>query len=150
MRTGRRGFSLIELLATVMILSLGLVSVSTLFIGGTISTAKAKRISAATNRAQQEMERLRSAGFSGCIVDTDVFPAASGYTIVQQNDDLTGRVAFTPSGLPSATGYIDIGFYDSGAGIYPNLKTVVITVTWSGGKPAQGQVKLQTYIANHP
>ena len=150
MRTKRGGFSLIELLATMVIISLAMVSVSTLFIGGTISVAKAKRITAATNRAQQEMERLRSAGFAGCLIDPDVFPSASGYTIVQQYSDLTGRVGFTPSDLPGATGYIDISYYDSGAGIYPNLKTVAITITWTGGKPTRGQVQLQTFIANHP
>lgn len=145
-----RGFSLIELLAAVFILGVGLTSVSTLFVAGLISTRKAQRVSVALNAAQQQTERLRSAGFSGCSVDPDIWASEDGYTILEQNTDLTGRIGFAVPELPNGQGEMAIDFYDSGSGIYPNLKTVSVTVTWLGGGPTGGTTVLRTLIANRP
>ncbi len=150
MRRSIRGFSLIELLAVVFILGVGLASVSMLFVAGTISSSKSRRMNTAVDSAQRQMERLRSAGFSGCIIDEDVFSATNGYTIVTQNPDATGQVSFNVSNLPNGYGTIDIADYDSGAGIYPNLKDVTVTVTWTGGGPTAGRTVLRTLIANRP
>lgn len=150
MRRSIRGFSLIELLAVVFILGVGLASVSMLFVAGTISSSKSRRMNTAADAAQRQMERLRSAGFSGCIIDEDVFSSTDGYTIVTQNTDATGQVSFDVSGLPNGHGTIDIAHYDSGAGIYPNLKDITVTVTWTGGGPTAGRTVLRTLIANRP
>ncbi|MDH4208957.1 MAG: prepilin-type N-terminal cleavage/methylation domain-containing protein [Anaerolineae bacterium] len=145
-----KGFSLIELLVVVFILAVGLTSVSALFVAGTISTRKAERISAAVNAAQQQLERLRSMGFSGCVADPDIFTTADGYTILVQNADMTGQIGFAVPDLPDGQGVIDIAFYNSGAGAYPNLKQVMLTVTWSGGARTGGSTQLETFIANRP
>ncbi len=150
MKAKARGFSLIELLVVVFILAVGLTSVSALFVAGTISTRKAQRISAATNAALQQLERLRSAGFAGCIADPEVFTTESGYTILQQNPDMTGQVGFAVPDLPNGQGTIDIAYYASGAGTYPNLKDVTVTVTWTGGAGTGGTTRLQTLISNRP
>ena len=145
-----RGFTLIEMMVVVFILAVGLTSVSALFIAGLVSGRKAERMNAATNAVQQQLERLRSAGFSGCSVDPEIFQSADGYAIVQQNDDGTGRVGFTVPELPNGQGTIDIAYYDTGSGTYPNLKDITITVTWTGGKPTAGTTAFQTLIANRP
>jgi prepilin-type N-terminal cleavage/methylation domain-containing protein len=150
MKAKARGFSLIELLVVVFILAVGLTSVSALFVAGTISTRKAQRISTATNAALQQLERIRSAGFSGCVADADVFTTEDGYTILEQNPDMTGQIGFAISDLPSGQGTIDIAFYTSGAGVYPNLKDVTVTVTWAGGAGTGGTTRLQTFVANRP
>jgi prepilin-type N-terminal cleavage/methylation domain-containing protein len=143
------GFSLIELIVVITLLGIGLVAVSGMFVSGVISDTKAERIARATNAAQRELERLRSAGFSGCIVHTDVFPTTS-YTIVEQYSDLTGRVRFPVSGLPSGTGTVQIGYYTSAIGTWPNLKQIAVTVSWSGARRTQGSVRMVTLIGNRP
>jgi len=87
-----RGFTLIELMAALFILAVGLTSVSMLFVAGIVSSSKYRRMNTAVEAAQRQMERLRSAGFAGCIVDDEVFSSADGYTIIEENADKTGRI----------------------------------------------------------
>jgi len=146
----RSGFTLIELLVTIVILAIGLVALSTLFVAGIISDIKAERISEASNRVRQELERLRSAGYSGALIDADVFKPADGYAIIESHPDLTGRASFTEPALPASSGVVEIRYYDSGAGIYPNLKRVSATLSWGGGRRTQGAVYASTLLANRP
>ncbi|UCC68300.1 MAG: hypothetical protein JSV79_14545, partial [Armatimonadota bacterium] len=127
-----------------------LTSVSALFVAGTISTRKAERINTALNAAQQQVERLRSAGFSGCVADPEIFTSEDGYTILQQNPDMTGQIGFAVPELAGGQGTIDVAFYDSGTGVYPNLKDITVTVTWTGGAGTSGTTQLHTLIANRP
>ncbi len=147
---GARGFTLVEMLVVTFILAVGLTSVSGLFVAGLVSSRQAQRMSAAADEAQRQLERVRSAGFSGCVADPDIFTSQAGYTILHANSDLTGSIGFPVPNLPSGTGRIDIAYYNGGAGIYPNLKNVTITITWTGGRPTGGQTVLHTLIANRP
>jgi hypothetical protein len=133
-----------------VIMAIGLVSISTLFVGAIISDTKAERISLASHRARKEMERLKGATYSNAVVNTTVFPTTSGYTILETGAAGTGRVSFSVPELPNATGEIDITYYDSGAGIYPNLKRVVVSLSWLGGKRTRGSVVLVSYLGNRP
>jgi prepilin-type N-terminal cleavage/methylation domain-containing protein len=150
MKRRERGFTLIEMMAVVFILAVGLTAVSALFVAGIVSGRKAERLSAATNAVQQQMERLRSAGFSGCSVDPDIFQTAEGYSILHQHSDGTGQIGFTVPELPNGTGTIDIAFYNPGSGAYPNLKDITVTVSWTGGKPTGGTTVFETLISNRP
>jgi prepilin-type N-terminal cleavage/methylation domain-containing protein len=149
-KRSERGFSLIELMVVIFILAVGLTSVASLFIVGLVSSRQAERMSAAMYEAQRQMERMRSVGFANCVVDADVFTEAAGYSIIQENSDKTGQVGFEVPGLPNGEGTIDIAYYDSGAGIYPNLKDVTVTITWTGGRPTGGQTVMHSLIANRP
>jgi len=144
------GFSLIELLAVVFILGVGLTSVSMLFVAGIVSGSKSQRMSIATHAGQKQMEMIRSAGFAGCMVDPDVFPTSMGYTILEHHPTKEGRVGFLVAELPNGQGEIEIRPYHSATGYYPNLRTVTITITWGGGGVTKGRTKLQTFIANQP
>ncbi|GEM_PF-1033223 len=144
------GLSLIETLTAVFVLGVGLTSVSALFIAGVISNTKAERTSLALNAAHQQMERLRSTGFSGAVADPEIWKASDGYTILQQNPDMTGQIGFGVPELPGAEGVIDIAYYVSASGYYPNLKQTTVTVTWAGGGVTGGQAVLQTLLANRP
>lgn len=146
----RRGFSLIELLAVILILALGLSAIAVLFTGAIVSNIKARRLNLAAEHAQQEMEKLRSGGFAAAVVDAEVFPSSKGYVILEQNPDRTGRVGFPVSDLPAGQGIIDIRYYVSPQGLYPNLKVVTVLAAWRGGSPTGGRVRLQTMLANHP
>jgi len=145
-----RGFTLIEMLAVIFILAVGLASISALFVAGVVSSRKAERIATAANLARKQMERIRGGGYASCVVDPDIFRAADGYTILTDHGDGTGRIGFATPKLPAGQGTIDIACYDSGAGLYPNLKDVTITVGWAGGAPMEGDFVLRTYLANHP
>jgi prepilin-type N-terminal cleavage/methylation domain-containing protein len=146
----RSGFTLIELLVTTVLLAIGLIALSTLFVAGIISDTKAERIQIATNRARQELERMRSAGYSGALVDATVFKPTDGYTITESNPNLTGVASFTESLLPASVGSVEIRYYDSGAGLYPNLKRVSVVLSWGGGRRTQGTVYASTLLANRP
>lgn len=146
----RSGFTLLELVVTIVLLVIGLVALSSLFVVGIISDVKAERIQVAANRVRQELERMRSAGYSGALIHTDVFKSGDGYTITEQNPDLTGAVSFTEARLPASSGTLEIRYYASGAGIYPNLKRVSVSLSWGGGRRTQGAVYASTLIANRP
>jgi prepilin-type N-terminal cleavage/methylation domain-containing protein len=146
----RSGFTLIELLVTVVLLSVGLVALSSLFVVGIISDMKAERVQIATNRVRQELERMRSAGYSGALIDPEVFKPADGYTITESHADLTGIASFSEPLLPDSAGAVEIRYYDSGAGIYPNLKSVSVSLSWRGGRRTQGAVCASTLLANRP
>jgi prepilin-type N-terminal cleavage/methylation domain-containing protein len=146
----QRGFSLIELLTVIAILAVGLSAIAVLFTGAIVSNIKSRRLNTASERAQQEMEKLRSADFASAVVDAEVFPSSKGYSILEQNANGTGRVGFAVSELPAGQGTIDIRHYVGPAGSYPNLKVVTVDINWSGGSTTPGTVCLQSMLANHP
>jgi len=150
MRSKTRGFSLVELLVATVILGLGLTSVSMLFVAGIVSGQKAERLSTAVNAVQQQMERLRSAGFSGCVVDPEIFTPDEGYSIIQANGDGSGVIGFPATDLSNGQGTITIDFYNSTSGYYPNLKQVTVALAWVGGGVTAGSVSMTGLIANRP
>jgi prepilin-type N-terminal cleavage/methylation domain-containing protein len=146
----RRGFSLIEILVTTVVLAIGVVAASGLAITGISSARKAKNLQIATHCAQQQVERIVNAGFNAARVDAAYFP--SPYTILQQNADGTGRIGFPVPELPRATGAIELAAYAGPTGTYPTnyLKSIQVTVAWHGSRHVSGTVTATGLIALHP
>lgn len=145
------GFTLIELLVTITLLSLGLLSLSSLFVSAIVSDTKTRYIQLASDRVQREMERLRSVDFNSVVVtNTGLFAADQGYTKLSQDALLMGVVAFSDDSLPHAVGRITLAYYNPGTGIYPSLKQVTVTLSWQGARLARGSVTEVILLANRP
>jgi prepilin-type N-terminal cleavage/methylation domain-containing protein len=146
-----RGFTLIELIVVIVILAIGLVGVAGMFTAGVISNKKAANMTLASHRANQEIERLRDAGFWGAVVDSIHFPSPR-YTIISPT-----RVSFTVPELTDGQGYLDLDLdpeakvIDPVTGLYlGNLEQVRVSISWGGGKPVRGNYSIFTLIANRP
>jgi prepilin-type N-terminal cleavage/methylation domain-containing protein len=140
-RHNRRGMTLVELLVSVVLLAIALVTVSQMFVGGVISAGKARNVQIATNRALQEIEKAKDMGYLNLVVDTAHFPPP--YTIVDSTTvgfaidtlpDAQGRLVITPYPLPTTE----------------NLRRVTATVTWGGSRFTSGSVTVGTLVANRP
>jgi len=145
------GFTIIEVLVAAMILSIGLVGVSSMIYFGVISHQKSAHYTIAGERAVQEMERIRDAGYLGAVVDTWHFPS-SIYQIVDAH-----TVRFSVADLPSATGTITINEDTEAQAInpdtgqpYENMKRVTVTVAWGGSRRVSGVYNVATLITNRP
>ena len=99
-RRTEAGFTIIEVLVAILILALGVVTVFGLLSAATKNTARAKATQVALDRAQQELEALRSLTNEELAMTTTAAPAAStfnpGYRVNASNS--TYAVARAPLG----------------------------------------------------
>ncbi len=70
------GFTLIELMQSIVFLSLGLLALSSLTIGTVRGNLQAKQITAATIVAQDKIEELRASGYANVVSGSDQILAA--------------------------------------------------------------------------
>jgi type IV pilus assembly protein PilV len=122
---GNSGFSLIETLLAVAILSIGMLATGALVVGIINGNSVAKHITIATTLAQDKMEDLRQSGYSGL--------SSIDSTTTEDYDSIVN------AGDGSSTEYanyrrvtdVDVDAPDGG------MKTVTISVYWrSGSNPA--------------
>jgi Tfp pilus assembly protein PilV len=119
---------LIELMVTCVLLAIGLVGVSSMFIVGYRTQVHAHFASVATDTAGRKLEEMKSAGFNG--INETAFAST-----------------FTVTGVPSGQGAITYAPYpDTGS---ENQYLVQVTVTWGGGPGIEGRTTLSTVISNH-
>ena len=147
----RAGFTLIEVLVAAVILSIGLVGVSSMVYCGVLSHQKSANYTIAGERAMHEMERVRDGGYLGAVVDALHFPSPT-YTILSSS-----TAGFSVADLPSGTGTITIAEDNEAQAInpltglpYQNMKRVTITITWGGSYRSNGAYTLATLISNRP
>jgi prepilin-type N-terminal cleavage/methylation domain-containing protein len=145
------GFTLIEVLVAAMILGIGLVGVSSMVYYGVLSHQKSANYTIAGEKAMQEMERIRDAGYLGALVDLAHFPSPS-YQIVNAS-----TVHFSVPELTSGLGVITIAEDSQAQAINPatgqpylNMKQVSVTVSWGGSQRLRGSYNLATLISNRP
>lgn len=86
-RRGERGFTLVEALIAIVILSFGLMAVSNLLVVAAMSNSVANRSTAATALAVQQMERLKATSFDNLVPGGDV-----GNNVGATNDGCTTAV----------------------------------------------------------
>jgi len=119
---------LIELVVTMVILSVGLVGVASTFVVAYKTQVRAHFASVATDIACSKLEEMKAAGYNG--IDAESFPPQF---LVPELPSGGGTIAYTP--YPNA---------DS-----PNQYQITVTVSWGGGSPIAGSVSLPLVLSNH-
>jgi prepilin-type N-terminal cleavage/methylation domain-containing protein len=117
------GFTLIEVLLSMMVLTFSALIFTAAFPTSQISRMKAVHMTYAIGVAQQTLEEKRSAGYSA------VIPGEPTVSI--------------PAELPGAQQTTTISQYDS------NTRQVEVTITWGGYRKAGGNITLATLISDH-
>ena len=100
-----RGFTLIEIMIAITLLSVGLLGMAGLTVGIIRSNSLSSEVTEATTLAQTKMEDIKRLGYSGVTAQSEAYNTISGYPTYRR----VTQVANTPTGM----------------------KTVTITVLWS-------------------
>ena len=112
------GFTLMEVLVAMVILTVGLLGTAALIIGIINGNKASNRITTATVLAQDKMEDIKSVVYSNAVSETRAF--------LPSPDDKYEREVTVVDDSPAA-----------------NMKTVTVTVYWESSK----SVSLQTILA---
>ena len=127
LRDDNSGFTLIEVLVAMVILSVGLLGTAALITGIINGNKVSNRITTATVLAQDKMEEIRGLGFSGMPAsDTTTTESYNSIT----NYSLYKRVTFTDVDNPAA-----------------GMKTLTVTIYWDSDAH---WVELKTILAKGP
>ncbi|MFV9690406.1 MAG: type IV pilus modification PilV family protein [Desulfobacteria bacterium] len=121
-RGDNKGFSLLEVLVAMVILSMGLLTTAALTVGIIQGNGLSKKHTTATTLAREQMEDIRRRGYSGMPAPQTTIEDYSTIT----NYPLHRRVTETSAGEPG-----------------PNMKTVTVTVFWDSDNRS---VALQTIL----
>jgi type IV pilus assembly protein PilV len=122
--SNNNGFTLIEVLVAMVILSVGLLGTAALITGIISSNKLSNRISTATTCAQDKMEEIRRLGYSG--MPTSDTTTTEPYNSIT-NYSLYKRVTFTDVVNPAV-----------------GMKTVTVTVSWDSDNSS---IELKTILA---
>ncbi len=123
----KKGFTLVEMLVSITILSIGLLSLGVLFPAGMRATLLTKMNTQAIEYCQQEIERLRTLDFD----DSDLSAGTHGPESLsfENNEDVFSRSYVVTNDYPVS-----------------DMKKIVVNVNWSiAGKPHAQSI--MTYIA---
>ncbi|HEY3376780.1 MAG TPA: prepilin-type N-terminal cleavage/methylation domain-containing protein [Armatimonadota bacterium] len=151
----RRGFTLVELLIAALIVSLGLIALSQLYIAALWTFQKARYTAVAVAYAQKEVETLQyyaDTSYPALTTSTTTLSTlylTPTYTVTGTSSVYTVRssVDGLPSGLCTMTITPDPTLLGTTAG--KNLAKVTIAVTWSASassKRGQSPVNVITYV----
>jgi type IV pilus assembly protein PilV len=121
-----RGFTLIEVLVTALLLTLGLLGTLGLTTGVIRGNFFSKNLTSATVIAESQLEVVQNKGYVNAT--TTNFPAAA-VTLSMGNVNFARTTTITDDS-PSA-----------------NMKTISVTVTWTEANNAARSVSLQTILA---
>jgi prepilin-type N-terminal cleavage/methylation domain-containing protein len=144
-----RGFSLIEVLIAVVVLSVGLLALAALQMSVTRSAAEAKGRSAAVRVAQEQLETIRSIGpyqLDPANPDLPAFGALVGDKDIVTLDGVefsrSWTVDFCTIAADGATACSDVG------SDVANFARVVVNVTWTGPDGVSKNVELQDTVSS--
>ena len=118
------GFTLLEVLVAIVILTIGLLGTAGLTTGVIRGNHYSKNITSATAAAQTQLESIKSSGYANAT--TTNFP---GDTVTMGGMTFTRTTTVTNSS-PAA-----------------NMKTVSVTVSWTESNNTSRSVNLQTILA---
>ncbi|MPZ77457.1 MAG: prepilin-type N-terminal cleavage/methylation domain-containing protein [Deltaproteobacteria bacterium] len=120
------GFTLIEVLVTVLILTIGLLGTAGLTMGIIRGNFFSKNITSATAIAQTQLDAVQREGYAN--TTTTTFPS-SAQPVTMGGMSFSRTTTITPNS-PAA-----------------NMKTVAVTVNWNEANNAARSVILQTIVA---
>ena len=145
-RQRRRGFTLVELLVAILILSLALISLGQLYLAGMWTTQKARYMSIATQRARAELERVQDLG----ILILRNGPSEASYPSSEYSYHTDGRgVDFVEDGLPAGNvgtvSWHTSSSYDTG---YQYLLVVNVSISWNGPSKSRTRIVFTTLLTN--
>ena len=123
-QSGNKGFTLIEVLIVIVILSIGLLGMASLTVGVIKGNSHSKHSTTATVLAQEKIEDIKKLGYSGT--------ASSDTTTTEDYGSISGFSLFKRDTV------VDV---DSPAA---NMKTVTATVYWDSDNKS---MNIQTILA---
>ena len=126
----QRGFTLIELFISIVVLTIGLLGTAALTTGVVRGNLSAKNMTTATAIAQSCFEENRRVGYASA----GAVPAGGS------NSCVSGNATVTVNGLAfTRTLAIDASV--------ANIKTLTVTVSWSEGATGTKSITLKTILA---
>jgi type IV pilus assembly protein PilV len=120
------GFTLLELLLTLMILTIGLLGTAGLTTGIIRGNSFSKNITSATAVAQTQLEAIQRAGYTGAVINDVSGPFKSSDTASMSGITFSRATAITTAS---------------------NMKTITVTVSWSEANNVSRSVILETTLA---
>jgi|APSaa5957512622_1039677.scaffolds.fasta_scaffold83101_1 type IV pilus assembly protein PilV len=129
LKKGSQGFTLIEVLITIVILSVGLLGMAALNVGIINGNAFSKNLSTATTCAQDKMDDLRRLGYANT--------SATNATVTEDYNSITDYAAYKREIVTTV---------DSPA---PMMKTITVKVYWKDTAQSDHlpPVELKTILA---
>lgn len=149
----RRGFSLVEVLVSLMVLSLGLLGVSVLMVGNIKSANNAKDQVIASALAQEGIELVRNfkANNSNFVAEVDaldgrdyvIYPGQLYANFIgsdRSNDDIGKQIFYDPSGngayVQNVSGMTPTRFFRKArVDVVSGVAKVTVFVGWNGNTP---------------
>ena len=114
-----RGFTLIEIMIAVTLLAIGLLGMAGLTVGIMRGNTLSNQVTTATALAQDKMEDIKRAGYSGAATLTEEYNTISGYPNYKRKTE------------------VDVDTPDIG------MKTVTVTVYWDAD---EASVAVETFL----
>ncbi|MHB9130065.1 MAG: type IV pilus modification PilV family protein [Armatimonadota bacterium] len=144
-RRWQRGLTIVELLASIAILGIGLVALSQLYLAAMFTYQRSYYMSVATQRAQYEYEKVQNLGFYALANGPSAESYMPGeYTVLSPGPG----VSFNVDQLPKGRGTVTWSRFPANTQGNANQLRVVITVGWTGMKQAASDVQIISLIAN--
>ena len=132
------GFTLIETVIAMLVLTIGLLGMAALSISVMQGNKSSNQISTATALAQDKLEKLRGLG-SAELMEND--PAGTeNYGLIRINEDEDPPPEFYPYKRVVETA--DNTYYDGSGNIVTTTKTVTVTVEWEDTKTHSVQTQM--------
>jgi type IV pilus assembly protein PilV len=122
MKTESKGFTLLEVLIAIVILSIGLLGMASLTVGIINGNRFSNDMTAATTLVQEKMEDIRRVGYTSVVSETKT-------VLPSPNDEYKREVTVTAN--TPATG----------------MKTVTVKVYWGGASLEDHNVEVKTILA---
>ena len=125
-KEGDNGFTLIEVLVAIVILSVGLLGMASLTVGIIKGNKLSGDLTTATTLAQDKMEEIRGLGYSGMPTATTTTPTIEDYSTIPGYAEYK-RATETTVGSPAS-----------------DMKTITVTTYWDSDAHS---VELKTILA---